>query len=313
MGNEVSGLTGFWNRLNRHVILKMRWVLLFLIIPPLFLSCVSLSPKITEPAETIEKTTPVWQLLETSPSPGEGPVIAYFAGRVREPKLEFWSLRADLSDTRLKIIVNNPASSIHVSSFVREYNCIAGINASPFDPVSGREGEARTNVGIVISEGIEVSPPAADYDALFFFRDGSSAIASQSEIKDAELIENAIGGFRIVLEKGGLPERLTGMAAPELPRHPRSAAGLSEDGKTLYLLAVDGRRLGSRGATEAELGLLLKQLGAFKGLNFDGGGSTALALRFLDGKVRTVNTPIHNLIPGLERGVAACLGLAVRD
>ncbi|MDR2398427.1 MAG: phosphodiester glycosidase family protein, partial [Spirochaetaceae bacterium] len=43
----------------------------------------------------------------------------------------------------------------------------------------------------------------------------------------------------------------------------------------------------------------------------DGGGSTALALQFPNGKVRVVNTPIHKRIPGLERGVATCLGIAL--
>ena len=96
-------------------------------------------------------------------------------------------------------------------------------------------------------------------------------------------------------------------------RHPRSAAGISADGKYLYLLVIDGRRLASAGSTEAETALILKQLGAWNGINFDGGGSSALALRFPDGKVRPINTPIHNNIPGLERAVAGCLGVGLRE
>ena len=52
------------------------------------------------------------------------------------------------------------------------------------------------------------------------------------------------------------------------------------------------------GATEEEIGIILKRLGACDGLNFDGGGSTALVLRYPDGKARPVNTPIHGLVPG---------------
>jgi exopolysaccharide biosynthesis protein len=74
---------------------------------------------------------------------------------------------------------------------------------------------------------------------------------------------------------------------------------------------IDGRRSGSAGATEAELGVILRRLGAVEGINFDGGGSTALALRYPDGRVRAVNTPVHGGIPGQERGVAACLGIRV--
>jgi exopolysaccharide biosynthesis protein len=140
---------------------------------------------------------------------------------------------------------------------------------------------------------------------LVFYKDGRAVITGQSEIDDLSLVENAVGGFHIVLRQGRLPD-----AARSSARHPRSAAGLSADGGILYLLCVDGRRPGSAGATEAELGLLLRQLGAFEGLNFDGGGSSALALRGSDGKVRNANTPIHNGIPGGERAVAICLGLA---
>jgi hypothetical protein len=105
------------------------------------------------------------------------------------------------------------------------------------------------------------------------------------------------------------PDTVEHPQVQQAPRHPRSAAGLSEDGKTLYLLVIDGRRLSSVGATEEELAMILKQLGAWNGLNLDGGGSSVLALRFPDGKVRAVNTPIHNRIPGMQRGVATCLGL----
>jgi exopolysaccharide biosynthesis protein len=93
------------------------------------------------------------------------------------------------------------------------------------------------------------------------------------------------------------------------PRHPRSVAGISSNGRYLYLLVIDGRRLGSIGSTEAETALLLQVLGASEGINFDGGGSTALALLYPDGEVRVVNTPIHDQILGKERAVAGCLGI----
>jgi hypothetical protein len=234
----------------------------------------------------------------------------------------------DLKDPRLRIVVNGPPeaglkesvppvtmASTRVSSFVERFNCLAGINANPFSPISAREGEERTIVGIAVSEGVPASLPDPGFDALIFYVDGGAAIVRQEDIQDLAPIKNAVGGFHIVLQRGELPERLrqTGddpSQGSPLPRHPRSAAGLSADGGILYLLAVDGRRPGSVGANEAELGLLLKQLGAAEGLNFDGGGSTALALRFPNGKVRPVNTPIHNHVPGWERGVAVCLGLS---
>jgi exopolysaccharide biosynthesis protein len=149
-----------------------------------------------------------------------------------------------------------------------------------------------------------VSPPEPRFDALVFYTDGSVAIAAQSELETAA-IENAVGGFHRILESGELVPRVL----PLTPRHPRSAAGIAPDNRFLYLLVIDGRRPGSVGTTEAETALLLRSLGAAEGINFDGGGSSALALRYPDGKIRAVNTPIHHQIPGKERGVAGCLGV----
>ena len=186
---------------------------------------------------------------------------------------------------------------------------MAGLNALPFDPSSGTEGEPRTNIGLVVADGVTLSPPHRSFDALVFYKDGRAAIAAQSEIKnndkDSESIENAVGGFYRILAHGELAPRVLSLT----DRHPRSAAGISPDNKFLYLLVIDGRQIKSVGCTEAETALLLKALGASEAINFDGGGSSALALRYPDGVVRVVNTPIHGNIPGRERAVAGCLGI----
>ena len=274
------------------------------------------APARLEFAETITsgEFSPDWQPF----SPDECPGLFFTSIRILEPKLEMWALKADLSEPSLKITVNGggegTVSGTKVSSFVRNNGLLAGINAVPFEPVSAKEDEERTCVGIVVSNGVATAGPVPRYDALVFYKNGRSAIVSQAEIGDLDRVEHALGGFNIILADGKLPERLLSeprqdLPRQALPRHPRSAAGLSIDGQTLYLLVIDGRRKGSAGATEAETALILRKLGAFWGLNFDGGGSSALALRFPDGRVRTVNTPIHSGIPGRERAVAACLGL----
>jgi hypothetical protein len=205
--------------------------------------------------------------------------------------------------------------STWVSGFVRRNGLLAGINANPFDPVSGKEGEPRTIVGLVVSGGILISPPNPRFDALVFYSAGGAAILSQGELPDLGAIQNAVGGFHRILRENQLAERIrppdrdSPAKTPAMPRHPRSAAGISAEGDYLFLLVIDGRQLASIGATEAETGIILRQLGASEGINFDGGGSAALALRYGDGKVRPVNTPIHGGIPRRERGVAACLGI----
>jgi hypothetical protein len=69
-------------------------------------------------------------------------------------------------------------------------------------------------------------------------------------------------------------------------RHPRTAVGYSRDGTTLFLLTVDGRSTASVGMTLVELAELMRRLGAWQALNFDGGGSTTMVI---DGAI--VNAP----------------------
>ena len=82
-------------------------------------------------------------------------------------------------------------------------------------------------------------------------------------------------------------------------RNPRSAIGFSRDGTTLYLLTVDGRSAKSVGVTLVDLARIMRRLGAWQALNFDGGGSTTMVI---DGTV--VNTPSDT---GGERVVGRAL------
>ena len=68
-------------------------------------------------------------------------------------------------------------------------------------------------------------------------------------------------------------------------RHPRSAAGVTADGK-LMLVTVDGRQAISRGINLPDLSALMKKLGAVNAINLDGGGSTTLSYRGI-----VVNSP----------------------
>lgn len=109
----------------------------------------------------------------------------------------------------------------------------------------------------------------------------------------------AVGGFPIL--SGGRP--LSGLDAVTLA--PRTAAGASADGRTAYLLAVDGRTAASTGMSVTELAGLLHAVGAASGVNLDGGGSTTMAVGGLGRPVTIRNTPSD----GTERAVANGIGV----
>lgn len=61
-------------------------------------------------------------------------------------------------------------------------------------------------------------------------------------------------------------------------RHPRTAIGFSRDSSTLFLFAVDGRSENSGGMLLTEMAGVMKTLGAWNAMNFDGGGSTTMVI-----------------------------------
>lgn len=87
-------------------------------------------------------------------------------------------------------------------------------------------------------------------------------------------------------------------------RHPRTAIGYSRDRRTLWLLTVDGRTTASVGMTLVEMADVMRGMGVWEAMNFDGGGSTTMVI---DGAV--VNTPSD---PTGEREVGNVLMVARR-
>lgn len=59
-------------------------------------------------------------------------------------------------------------------------------------------------------------------------------------------------------------------------RHPRSAVGVSADGKTIYFLVGEGRIKRSQGLTGTDTACLLRAVGAADAMLFDGGGSAVM-------------------------------------
>lgn len=98
---------------------------------------------------------------------------------------------------------------------------------------------------------------------------------------DGVMLEAISGGPRI-LRDGKVVKEMSqeGFTLPlrlYIPQpHPRAAVGISSDGKTLYLLAGEGRVKRSSGISAGDTANLFKAAGASDAMLFDGGGSVAL-------------------------------------
>jgi hypothetical protein len=226
----------------------------------------------------------------------------------KEPRLmRGHAVRVDLQTPQLRFLATpsngdrpDHTDGLKTSSFLTRYKCQVAINASPFSPIHTEEGKPQKIVGLTISEGKIVSPEEPGYPALLLTKDNKAIIARPTF--KLEGVYNAVSGFDIVLSEGK-------PIAGGKDVHPRTAVGVSQDGKYLILLVIDGRQPGySLGAMTQEVGQWLAKLGAHDGLNLDGGGTTTLVIE-KDHGFSIVNRPIHGGKVGNERVSASHLGI----
>ncbi|MBM3493516.1 MAG: phosphodiester glycosidase family protein, partial [Armatimonadetes bacterium] len=224
--------------------------------------------------------------------------------------LRLHALRIDLRAPGLSFLATPPnlggekhTIGATTGTFLTERRLQAAINAAPFGPIHREEGKPVGISGLTVSRGRTVSPPT-DLPALVISRRNEARIAEPPfDLRD---IHTAVAGFSVVLRNG----EITGKADA---LHPRTAAGVSQDGRTLFLMVIDGRQPGySEGITSAEVGAWLRALGAWDGINLDGGGTSTMVIEDRARTARIMNLPIHDGMPGRQRVAGSHLGLKAR-
>lgn len=122
-----------------------------------------------------------------------------------------------------------------------------------------------------------------------------------------EWLADAVGGHPMIVSQGQrIDHATTGLGAP----NPRTAAGFSEDKKTLILAVVDGRSSVAAGMTLNQLGDLMIDMGAYRALNLDGGGSSTM---FIRGEGGVVNVPSDGSPRVTGNQLAVCVVKAQGD
>jgi hypothetical protein len=226
------------------------------------------------------------------------------------------AIRIDLKAPGIEFLATPPladkpskTAGLKTSTFLSKHGCQIAINGSPFSPIRKEEGQEQDVVGLQVSRGTVVSKGNGKYDALLLSKTNKAWVAAPPF--DLQEAYNAVGGFQIVLKGGSVPEKMPDYNKG--PLHPRTGAGISADGRFLYLLVIDGRQeQWSLGASIQEVGAWLKGLGAADGINLDGGGTTTMVVEGADGKAKVLNRPIAGNPPGTERVAASHLGVFAR-
>ena len=182
-------------------------------------------------------------------------------------------------------------------------NMVLGVNSTAWGPWPPPAGNVYAgSLGLVVSAGNLVSPPLPRKNAFVIYKDRSCKILHTPEDFDISNVHYAVAGFAKILTNG----ECTGDRA----LHPRTGFGISKDGKYMYIVVIDGRQKGySEGCTTLEVAQLLKHLGAWNGLNMDGGGSSTLMI--LDEKQKTKMLNHH--AKGWERDIACPFGIVLKE
>jgi exopolysaccharide biosynthesis protein len=255
-----------------------------------------------------------------------------------------WLARVDLTDPRVSFVVTGPAEKRDADPPGTEAHLVptdvwaaregvdlavnggffARLDAGPETPGGWKDDMPVDVVGLSRSDGRTVSPPrrAGEPEPALLVdetKDGRScpcvvrpALATTET--DLEGVEDAIGGMGprngqpgTLLVENGENRGATAQVAPA-QRHPRTAAGVSRDGRTLLLLVVDGRQPGwSVGVTLSDLAAMMIEAGAWNAVNLDGGGSSAMWWREAAAEGRVLNRPSD----GRVRPAANHLGVRV--
>lgn len=168
-----------------------------------------------------------------------------------------------------------------------------------------------TPQGIYYRNGVCLKNTMTDNVCTFFaVTKGKKAVIGSYDEYDIykDEIQEAVGGrVRLMTNGNVLPQTSTAL-------EPRTAIGVT-DNNVVYILVADGRNFWySNGMRYAEMGAVMKALGAKDAINLDGGGSSTFIIRskagFEEDRFAIRNWPYDN--GGVERAVANGL-LVVTD
>ena len=168
-----------------------------------------------------------------------------------------------------------------------------------------------TPQGIYYRNGVCLKNTMTDNVCTFFaVTKGKKAVIGSYDEYDTykDEIQEAVGGrVRLMTNGNVLPQTSTAL-------EPRTAIGVT-DNNVVYILVADGRNFWySNGMRYAEMGAVMKALGAKDAINLDGGGSSTFIISskagFEENRFAIRNWPYDN--GGVERAVANGL-LVVTD
>lgn len=197
-------------------------------------------------------------------------------------------VRIEVKNPKLRLLASRESDrGLTVSEFAKKNGAIIAINGDYFDKAMHTIGLAQGPCGVWDKPQENIrrqAVVAVGKKRAHIFEPRTPATR-----KPKRWMNGAVAGWPMIVKE------CRPLNAKELPGsdhftrapHPRTAVGMSGDGKTMYFVVSDGRREGVPGLTLEELGAFMyAELGVCSAVNLDGGGSSAMWVRD-----RIVNKP----------------------
>ena len=209
------------------------------------------------------------------------------------------ALVIDLTHPAVSILATPPDQRGGVTSdFGQRNNLLAAWNTNFF-------ANTTTPCGTMIGRGMAWDNAYPDgCNASIGVGDGRAEMFTTSnpvQTPPQPWMTEVVSGKPLPILEEGTP-RYTFACGTPCAYQPRTGLAISQDGKTLYVVTVDGRQAASVGAGLDDLANIMLELGAYNGINLDGGGSTTM---WISSEGGVVNNPSG----GAQRNVCCHMGI----
>lgn len=238
----------------------------------------------------------------------------------RAPAQQIHAVVIDLREPGVQIAATERSKRwSSVSEFAEEGEFAVAINGGFWD----RRGKP---VGLAVGQTPWTEAFDDDHIGFFAMRGGRAWISPpEATVTRLRGMHATVSGRPMLLRRGEVDGAALAEAQRARFRDPRTAVGVSKDGRRVFFVVADGRQERARGLTLYELAELFDELGAHHALNLDGGGSSTLFIKALGGVINVPSgsrlrqrlglgpTPDRDgKVRGIERAVLNHLGVRAR-
>lgn len=158
---------------------------------------------------------------------------------------------------------------------------------------------------VELGDNMYIIAGLSDWDSFMLdhFSIGDEVILETESNIDFSSIKLAAGAGAKIVSEG---KRANSYSHVISGNNPRSAFGISEDGKKVYMAVIDGRSIASSGMSMDEEADFMLYIGSYTAVNLDGGGSSAFVAKNLTTNTQElINAPSE----GSERKVSSVIAV----